>query len=370
MKDAETSPAKRVSYREAGVDRVLADKLVDRIQAMTGVSSARTRGLKKSLRSTVGGYASLFEISKTQWLAASTDGVGTKLKLAFELGAHDTVGIDLVAMSVNDLLCVGARPLFFLDYLATGKLELETSAAVIRGIQKGCEEARVLLVGGETAEMPGMYHAGEYDLAGFAVGLVHPKKALPRSKGAQAVKPGMTLVGLRSSGFHSNGFSLIRRLADAWDPARSKLSWAKSREALLRELMIPTTLYTDAVLPAVEKGLYAGLAHITGSGFLNVPRISEKVSYEIELPPSSKLPRAYEWLAETGAVATAERLTTFNCGVGMIGAVKPQDAKRVVAIARKAGIDAWIVGETVPRKRGAESEVRVSADGGRFTLAE
>jgi phosphoribosylformylglycinamidine cyclo-ligase len=368
--DAKNDSAKRISYRDAGVDRVLADRLVDRIKGMTGAKSARTKKLRKSLRSTVGGYASLYEISKTQWLAASTDGVGTKIKLAFETGRHDTVGIDLVAMSVNDLLCVGARPLFFLDYFATGKLELETSAAVIRGVQDGCEKAGLLLVGGETAEMPGMYSAGEYDLAGFAVGLVHPKQALPRTTGPKAIRPGDTLIGLRSSGFHSNGYSLVRKIAEAWKPEGADLAWAKSREALLAELLTPTALYTEAVLPAVEKGIYLGLAHITGSGFLNVPRMSEKVSYEIELPSDSELPRVYEWLKKTGAVTTEERLTTFNCGLGMIGAVRPKDAKAAIAIAKRAGIAASIVGEVTPKKRGAGCEVVVHADGGRFALAE
>jgi phosphoribosylformylglycinamidine cyclo-ligase len=368
--EPKSSASKRVSYRDAGVDRVLADRLVDRIKGITGAKTARTKKLRKSLRSTVGGYASLYEISKTQWLAASTDGVGTKLKLAFELGRHDTVGVDLVAMSVNDLLCVGARPLFFLDYFATGKLDLETSAAVIRGIQDGCETAGLLLVGGETAEMPGMYTAGEYDLAGFAVGLVHPKQALPQTTGPKAIRPGDALIGLRSSGFHSNGYSLVRKIAEAWKPEVTSLEWAQSRDALLNELLTPTALYTEAVLPAVEKGLYRGLAHITGSGFLNVPRMSEKVSYELQLPADSELPRVYEWLKKTGAVTTEERLTTFNCGLGMIGAVRPKDAKAAIAIARRAGIEASVVGEVTPKKRGAGCEVVVHADGGRFTLAE
>jgi phosphoribosylformylglycinamidine cyclo-ligase len=369
-KDSKTEGAKRISYRDAGVDRVLADRLVDRIKGMTGAKSARTKKLRRSLRSTVGGYASLYEISKTQWLAASTDGVGTKLKLAFESGRHDTVGIDLVAMSVNDLLCVGARPLFFLDYFATGKLDLETSAAVIRGVQDGCEKAGLLLVGGETAEMPGMYSDGEYDLAGFAVGLVHPKQAIPQARGSKTVRPGDVLIGLRSSGFHSNGYSLIRKIAEAWKPEDTGLDWAKNREALLAELLTPTALYTEAVLPAVEKGLYRGLAHITGSGFLNVPRMSETVSYEIQLPADSELPRVYEWLKKTGAVTTEERLTTFNCGLGMIGAVRPKDAKAAIAIAKRAGIAASVVGAVTAKKRGAGCEVVVHADGGRFTLAE
>lgn len=363
----------RLSYRDSGVDRVLADRLVDRIRAIT--SPPGPKGKKpKELRSSVGGYASLYALSKDQWIAASTDGVGTKLKLAFETGKHDTVGIDLVAMSVNDLLCVGARPLFFLDYFATGKLDIDAGAAVIRGVHAGCRMARALLVGGETAEMPGFYARGEYDLAGFAVGIVHPKRALPKKptpgKNGDGVRPGDLLVGLRSSGFHSNGFSLVRKIANQWRPDRTKLAWAKTRDALMKELLTPTEIYTDALLPAVEKGVYQALAHITGSGFLNVPRMGEHVSYEIVMPEASRLPRVYEWLKRTETVSITERLTTFNCGIGMVGAVRPKDAKRAIAIAKKAGIEAWVVGKVTERARGSGSEVVVHTDEGRFTLTE
>jgi len=351
---------------------VLADRLVDRIRAIT--SPGGTKKKPKELRSSVGGYASLYALTKDQWLAASTDGVGTKLKLAFETGKHDTVGIDLVAMSVNDLLCVGARPLFFLDYFATGKLDLEDSTAVIRGVHEGCRIARALLVGGETAEMPGFYARGEYDLAGFAVGIVHPKKALPKrptsgTKG-NGVRVGDLLVGLRSSGFHSNGFSLVRKIANQWRPEKTKLSWAKTRAALMKELLIPTEIYTDAIMPAVDRGIYQGLAHITGSGFLNVPRMGEHVSYEIVMPHASRLPRIYDWLKRTEAVSITERLTTFNCGIGMVGAVRPKEAKRAIAIANKAGIEAWVIGEVTERERGFESEVVIHTDEGRFALSE
>ena len=363
----------RLSYRDSGVDRVLADRLVDRIRAITGPIGPKAKK-PKELRSSVGGYASLYALSKDQWIAASTDGVGTKLKLAFETGKHDTVGIDLVAMSVNDLLCVGARPLFFLDYFATGKLDIDAGAAVIRGVHQGCVLARALLVGGETAEMPGFYARGEYDLAGFAVGLVHPKKALPKKptpgKKGDGVRPGDLLVGLRSSGFHSNGFSLVRKIANQWRPEKTKLPWAKTRDALMKELLIPTEIYTDAILPAIDKGLYQGLAHITGSGFLNVPRMGEHVSYEIVMPHDSRLPRVYEWLKRTETVSITERLTTFNCGLGMIGAVRPKDAQRAIAIANQAGVEAWVVGEVTERERGFESEVVVHTDEGRFALTE
>jgi phosphoribosylformylglycinamidine cyclo-ligase len=266
-------------------------------------------------------------------------------------------------MSVNDLLCVGAKPLFFLDYFATGKLDLETSAAVIQGVREGCDRAGLLLVGGETAEMPGMYAAGEYDLAGFAVGLVHSKRALPRATGPRRVRAGQTLIGFRSSGFHSNGFSLIRKLVDDWTPADTGLAWAKNRAALLRELLAPTALYTDAILPSVEKGYFSGLAHITGSGFLNVPRMGEGVSYEIALPSSARLPRVYEWLRRAGAVTLEERLTTFNCGIGMIAAVDAKKVRAVVGCAERAEVEAFVLGEVVPRRRGAPAEVIVHAEG-------
>lgn len=360
-----TRKSNRLSYRDAGVDRVLGDRLVDRIHAMTGHTNAKKK--PKALRSEAGGYAALYELSKTQWLASSTDGVGTKLKLAFELGIHDTVGIDLVAMSVNDLLCVGAKPLFFLDYLATGKLDLETTTSVIRGIHAGCSRAGALLVGGETAEMPGFYKAGEYDLAGFAVGLVHPKNALPGS-----VKAGDLLVGLRSSGFHSNGFSLLRKIVKRWRPEDTNLPWAKTKTALLKELLMPTEIYTDALLPALEKKLFQGLAHITGSGFLNVPRMGEHVSYELEMPNVAVLPRVYEWLAKTDAVSITERLTTFNCGLGMVGAVRPKDLRKVIEIAERAGVEAMLVGEVIPnakvRGEKPKSVVIVHSDEGRFEL--
>ncbi|MBC7386978.1 MAG: phosphoribosylformylglycinamidine cyclo-ligase [Cryobacterium sp.] len=355
---------KTLSYADSGVDRLAADRLVERIKVITGGKKK-----PKALRSTVGGYASLYELSKTQWIAASTDGVGTKLKLAFETGNHATVGEDLVAMSVNDLLCVGAKPLFFLDYFATGKLKLQTTESVISGIQAGCEKAKAILVGGETAEMPGFYAPGEYDLAGFAVGIVDPKLALP-SASSKAVRAGDLLIGLNSSGLHSNGYSLVRKLLDSWKPSDTKLSWAKSKSALLRELLIPTQIYTDALLPATEKGLYRGLAHITGSGFLNVPRLGEHVSYEIDLPPAAELPRIYEWLEATGKVTTYDRLTTFNCGLGMIGAVRPEDASAVIRIAKRAGVKASVIGEVFPNLKKGECVVIVHTDDGRFELKD
>ena len=352
---SETNTKSKATYLDSGVNRVLADKLVDRIKGITKSSK------KTPSRTSIGGYASLYEISKTQWLAASTDGVGTKLKLAFDLGKHDTVGIDLVAMSVNDLLCVGAKPLFFLDYFATGKLDIDTSSSVIQGIQNGCEQAGAMLVGGETAEMPGFYQPGEYDLAGFAVGLVHPKKALPFREGKNAVKAGDTLIGFRSSGFHSNGFSLIRKCVDGFNPKRSENSWAKTRESVLEEFLTPTTIYTDALMPSIEKGLFNGLAHITGSGFLNLPRISDRVSYSIDLPGLSTLPKSMQWLHAQNIIEEREWLTTFNCGIGMIGSCKPKDAKKIIHAAKKTGVDAFEIGQVLTKKKSEPCTVQVQA---------
>jgi phosphoribosylformylglycinamidine cyclo-ligase len=333
-----------LNYAQAGVNRDLADQLVEKISGMAQTT------LNKKVRSSIGGYASLYELDSKRWLAASTDGVGTKLKLAFMLKKHDTVGIDLVAMSVNDLLCVGAEPLFFLDYFATGKLEAGVAEDVLKGIVEGCKQAGCALVGGETAEMPDFYARGEYDLGGFAVGIVDPKKALPRRAG---VRPGDVLIGLASSGAHSNGYSLLRKL----------LSEQPGSSATARELLTPTRIYARALLPLIRKSAFRGLAHITGSGFLNVPRISDQVSYEIELPKLSERPKIYEWVQERSKLPLEELAQTFNLGIGMVGAVPSSKASSVLKELKKSGERAWVVGEVVRRHatRGCEVVVRDGA---------
>lgn len=334
---------KKLGYRESGVDIAAADRLVDSI-AKLARSTAR-KGVKQS----IGGYASLYALNPRQWLAASTDGVGTKLKLAFALNRHDTIGIDLVAMSVNDLLCVGAEPLFFLDYLATAKLNLEQSREVIRGIVSGCKEAGCALVGGETAEMPGFYDQGEYDLAGFAVGVVSPREVLPN----RTIRAGDALIGIASSGFHSNGFSLIRRLID-----QSGLK-SRAKKRLMLEALVPTRIYARSLLPLLRKREIKGLAHITGSGFLNVPRMSSRVSYRVALPNSNERPRAYRIIEAISAMSLAERAITFNLGIGMVVAVDRARAARVLRSLRRSGEKAWLIGEVVRKERGQPSVVTV-----------
>ncbi|MDR3608277.1 MAG: phosphoribosylformylglycinamidine cyclo-ligase [Oligoflexia bacterium] len=333
-----------LSYAQAGVDRAAADRFVGRI-AMLARST-----LNKKVKGAVGGYASLYELDKKRWLAASTDGVGTKLKLAFMLGEHSTVGIDLVAMSVNDLLCVGAEPLFFLDYLATGKLEPGIAERILAGIVEGCKQARCALVGGETAQMPDFYRDGEYDLGGFAVGQLAPKDALPRKD----VKPGDVLLGISSSGAHSNGYSLLRKL----------LENEPDFEIRARELLTPTRIYAKSLGPLIAARAFKGLAHITGSGFLNVPRISSKVSYEINLPSADERPRIFDWIRDRSGLPLEELAQTFNLGIGMIAVVEPRKAGDVLKKLKRAGETAWIVGEVTRKRRGAtDSEVTLRENG-------
>lgn len=332
------------AYEKAGVNRDLADQFVGSISTM--VKST----LNANVKSSVGGYASLYNLNSKQYIAASTDGVGTKLKLAFEWSSHDTVGIDLVAMSVNDLLCVGAKPLFFLDYFATGKLKPKTAKDVLAGIVKGCQQGGCALIGGETAEMPGFYQPGEYDLAGFAVGLVDKKKALP----VKSIKAGDVLIGVSSSGFHSNGYSLIRKLFAAWRPTKTL-----SRKTLAKELLKPTMIYTRAVEKLIARGSVKGLAHITGSGFLNVPRMSEKVSYDITLPPLKERPKAFQWLEtlKDKSLTFHEKTQTFNMGIGLVVVVDAKKAHAVLTHLKKNNYKAWKIGQTVRKKSRCEVHV-------------
>jgi phosphoribosylformylglycinamidine cyclo-ligase len=357
-KSSKKSPG---AYEKSGVNRDLADKFVGSISVM--VKST----LNSKVKSAVGGYAALYALNSEQYLAASTDGVGTKLKLAFEWDSHDTVGIDLVAMSVNDLLCVGAKPLFFLDYFATGKLKPKTAKEVLSGIVQGCRQSHCALIGGETAEMPGFYQAGEYDLAGFAVGVV-PKSQVLSGK---SIKPGDVLIGISSSGFHSNGYSLIRQMFKTWKPSlkfQAMCPWARSRKKVAAELLSPTMIYTDAVEKLVSKKWIKGLSHITGSGFLNVPRMSEKVSYQIQLPPLSERPKSYQWLEalKKSALTFEEKIQTFNMGLGMVIVCEPKFQKIVLAHLQKQNFKAWHVGQVVRKK--ANCEVLVQSEGQEATL--
>ncbi|MCC7442740.1 MAG: phosphoribosylformylglycinamidine cyclo-ligase [Bdellovibrionales bacterium] len=330
-----------IDYASAGVNRKGADKLVERIGSLVKGT------LNKRVVGGVGGYASLYDIGGGRMIAASTDGVGTKLKLAFELGAHDTVGIDLVAMSVNDLLCTGAEPLFFLDYFATGRLKNQVAARVIGGVAEGCRQASCALVGGETAEMPDLYREGEYDLAGFAVGLLERKRMLPSAK----LRPGDALIGVASSGFHSNGYSLLRRLLPGSGPERKKRA---------RQLLEPTRIYVRSVLPLARAGWVRGLSHVTGSGVLNIPRMGEQVGYRLEYPTASELPDVFGWVRSLKRVEVGELYRTFNMGIGLVVATEPAKAASVLKRLRAAGETAWRVGEVVERRRGKPSEVHVT----------
>ncbi|HTL13115.1 MAG TPA: phosphoribosylformylglycinamidine cyclo-ligase, partial [Bdellovibrionota bacterium] len=336
----------KLTYAKSGVNRAGADKLVERIGGLVkGTLNSKVVG-------GVGGYASLYDIGGGKCVAASTDGVGTKLKLAFELGIHDTVGIDLVAMSVNDLLCTGADPLFFLDYFATGKLQNRIAEQVIAGVAEGCRQAQCALVGGETAEMPDIYSPGEYDLAGFAVGLLERRRMLPSPK----LKAGHVLIGVGSSGFHSNGFSLLRRLLPASGAERKR--WAK-------KLLEPTKIYVQTALPQVRKGNLLAMAHVTGSGVLNIPRMGDHVSYRLTYPKAADLPEVFDWIRAGGRVDVKELYQTFNMGLGLIVAVEPSKAETVLRALRGPGEPAWIVGEVVKRRTGKPSEVFLTDRAGR-----
>jgi len=316
-----------LSYRQAGVDIDAGNRLVDLIKPF--VRATRRPGADAE----IGGFGGVFDLKalgmRDPLLVASNDGVGTKVKLAIDAGRHDTIGIDLVAMCVNDLVVQGAEPLFFLDYFATGKLVPEQAANVVKGIAKGCEEAGCALIGGETAEMPGLYAGDDYDLAGFAVGAVEREALLPRAD----VKAGDVLLGIPSSGVHSNGYSLVRRIVER---SGLKLDAAApfARNASLGEALLePTRIYVKQILATLRatNGIKA-LAHITGGGFVdNIPRVLPKgTAARIELT-AIEVPPVFRWLANAGGVSEREMLRTFNCGIGMIVAVAPGDAAAVIA---------------------------------------
>jgi len=328
-----------LNYKSAGVDIAAGNALVERIKPIA--ARTRTAGVMAGL----GGFGSMFELPLDRYqnpiLVSGTDGVGTKLKLAIDLGIHDTVGIDLVAMCVNDIIVQGAEPLFFLDYFATGKLDVDKAAAVIEGIGKGCELAGAALVGGETAEMPGMYADGEYDLAGFCVGIVEKSKVLDGSK----VKVGDKLIGIASSGPHSNGYSLIRKIISH---SNSELSDAFNGKTLGASLLEPTKIYVKSLLALLDKVSVHAFAHITGGGLTeNLPRILPKgLNANIDLS-SWMFPDIFLWLQEQGNVSLADMLTTFNCGIGMIVCVAAEDEKATLETLQSLGETVFVIGELV-----------------------
>ena len=332
-----------LTYADAGVDIDAGDMLVEHIKPLAK-STARP-GSEPSL----GGFGALFDLKAAGFvdplIVATTDGVGTKLKIAIETGRHDGVGVDLVAMCVNDLLAQGAEPLLFLDYYATGKLEIDAARRVVSGIAEGCRQAGAALVGGETAEMPGMYSGGDYDLAGFSLGAVERGHALPR---LDLQNTGDLIIGLASSGPHSNGYSLIRKVVE-----RSGLAWgddapfAKDR-SLAQALMEPTRIYVKPVLPLMKAGLIKGAAHITGGGLIeNPPRcIAEGLTAGFDWN-AWPMPAVFQWLAETGGISDHEMRRTFNCGIGFILIVAPENAEDVLAGLLEAGEAAFVCGQLV-----------------------
>ncbi len=345
---------KGLNYKSAGVDIEAGNALVERIKPIA--ARTRTAGVMAGL----GGFGSMFELPLDRYqqpiLVSGTDGVGTKLKLANELGIHDTIGIDLVAMCVNDIIVQGAEPLFFLDYFATGKLDVDTAASVVEGIGKGCELSGAALVGGETAEMPGMYADGEYDLAGFCVGIVEKSKVLDGTK----VNVGDKLIGIASSGPHSNGYSLIRKiiahsqsvLTDTFNGKASAPANAPYLhpvgKTLGSALLEPTRIYVKSLLALLDKVPVHALAHITGGGLTeNLPRVLPfGTQANIDLA-AWEFPAIFKWLQEQGNVSQADMLVTFNCGIGMIVCVAPEDERATLQTLSQLGEIAFTIGELV-----------------------
>ena len=329
-----------LSYRDAGVDIDAGDALVEAIKPFA------KRTMRPEVLTGIGGFGALVEISKkykNPVLVSGTDGVGTKLKLAFEWNAHDTVGIDLVAMSVNDILVQGAEPLFFLDYFACGKLDVPTATLVIKGIAQGCEQAGCALIGGETAEMPGMYPVGEYDLAGFAVGVVEKENIID----GKSIAPGDVVLGLASSGAHSNGYSLIRKIIER---ARISPDAAFQGKPFREAILAPTRIYVKPMLSLMQIIKVKGIAHITGGGLTgNVPRILQDNLCAVLQKNSWPRPALFQWLQEQGNVAENEMHRVFNCGIGMVVVVAKADADQAMTHLQQLGETIWEIGRIESR---------------------
>jgi phosphoribosylformylglycinamidine cyclo-ligase len=349
-----------LTYAEAGVDIDAGNRMVELIKPLVRATA------RPGAEAEIGGFGGLFDLKRAGFtdpvLVAATDGVGTKIKIAIATGRHDTIGIDLVAMSVNDLVVQGAEPLFFLDYFACGQLAPEVGAAVVKGVAEGCRAAGCALIGGETAEMPGLYASGDYDLAGFAVGAAERGTLLPRAD----IAAGDVVIGIGSSGVHSNGYSLARRVVAmsmlAWD-ARAPFDTART---LGEALLTPTRIYVKSCLAAIrETGAVKALAHITGGGFPdNIPRVlPERIGARIALSRIA-VPRVFKWLAHTGSISEAEMLRTFNCGIGMIAIVAPDREQAVIDVLAREGETVVPLGTLVA----AENGPRVAYEG-RLDLA-
>ena len=338
-----------LSYKDAGVDINAGNVLVERIKPEV------KRTTRAEVIGGLGGFGALCAIPskyKEPILVSGTDGVGTKLRLAIDLKKHDTIGIDLVAMCVNDLVVQGAEPLFFLDYYATGKLDVDVAADVVKGIADGCVQSGCALVGGETAEMPGMYHAGDYDLAGFCVGVVEKSEIIDGSR----VKNGDALIALGSSGPHSNGYSLVRKVIDVAgvNPATELLD----NKPLSEHVLAPTKIYVKSVLALIKQADVHAIAHLTGGGFWeNIPRVLPKNTKAVIDEKSWKWPSVFNWLQEKGNIDTYEMYRTFNCGVGMVIALPQEQVDTALAILKQAGENVWLIGHIEHAEDDAEQVV-------------
>ena len=343
----EKSPSS-LDYRAAGVDIDAGDALVEAIKPL----AARTR--REGMLDNLGGFGALFEIPagyRQPVLVSGTDGVGTKLKLAIESGIHDTIGIDLVAMCANDIIVQGAEPLFFLDYYATGKLDNNIATSVIAGIAEGCVQAGAALIGGETAEMPGMYAEKDYDLAGFCVGVVEKDRVIT----GKETRPGDVLIALGSSGPHSNGYSLVRKVIEV---TNARLDQAFGDSTLGKALMKPTRIYVKSILKLLDSISVKAIAHITGGGLPgNLPRVLPNNCKAVINTDSWQWPEVFNWLQNGGNIETREMYRTFNCGVGMVLAVPSDVAAEAIALLEQAGETAWRIGEIISHTGAAEVEL-------------
>jgi phosphoribosylformylglycinamidine cyclo-ligase len=343
----QTPEPKGLTYRDAGVDIDAGDELVERIKPLV------KRATRPEVLAGIGGFGALVELPEGRWrrpvLVSGTDGVGTKLRLAIDTGRHDTIGIDLVGMCVNDVAVQGAEPLFFLDYYATGKLEVAVAESVIAGIVEGCRQAGCALVGGETAEMPGMYHGGDYDLAGFCVGVVEKDAIIDSSR----VRPGDAVIGLASSGPHSNGYSLIRKLLAL---AGADATTAVAGRPLFDRLLAPTRIYVPSMLALARALPVHGFAHITGGGLTdNIPRVLPKdCGVTLERAAWARDP-VFDWLQQTGRISDDEMHRTFNCGIGMVAIVPAASAAEAIRLLQDHGETATVIGEV----RAGDGDVRV-----------
>jgi phosphoribosylformylglycinamidine cyclo-ligase len=337
-----------ITYRDSGVDIDAGDELVERIKPLV----ART--LRPEVLAGIGGFGALFELPLERYrrpvLVSGTDGVGTKLRLAIDTGRHDTIGIDLVAMCANDVVVQGAEPLFFLDYYATGKLRVDVATTVIRGIAEGCAQAGCALVGGETAEMPGMYHGDDYDLAGFCVGVVEKDRIIDGT----TTRPGDAVIGLASSGPHSNGYSLVRKLiAVSGSDAATQLEG----RALFDRLLVPTRIYVKPLLELARQLPVRGFAHITGGGLTdNIPRVLPEGLEAVLLRRSWPVDPVFAWMQSVGRIPDAEMYRTFNCGIGMVAIVQPDRAAATLELLTRLGESARVIGEVRRGTRGVVIE--------------